>query len=99
MSVGDGEPAEGKEELGAYVNNIGKVGGKYKGARNVFKTLMQEVLIFGSETWVMTPRVGWALGGFQHRVARRITRRKPRRLLDRVWEYPTLETAIQEAGF
>ena len=38
-------------------------------------------------------------GGFQHRLARRITGRQPWRLLYRSWEYPPLETAIQEAGF
>ena len=36
MSSGGGEPAEGKEDQGAYVNNIGKVGGESKGARDVF---------------------------------------------------------------
>ena len=64
-----------------------------------FKTLMQTVLIFWAEMWAMTPRVVRALGVFQHRVARRITGRHPRRLLDGVWEYPPLDMAIQEAGF
>ena len=44
----------------------------------LFKALVQEVLIFGSETWVMTPRIGRALVSFKHRVARRITGKHPR---------------------
>ena len=56
-----------------------RVPGKY------LMTLMQAVLIFGEETWVMTACIVWALGGFQHRVDRQITGRQPRRLLDRVW--------------
>ena len=50
-----------------------------------FKALIQAVLIFGAETWVMTACVVWALGGFQHRVDQQITGRQPRRLLDMVW--------------
>ena len=30
-----------------------------------FKSVVQDMLIFGSETWVVTPRIGRALGGFQ----------------------------------
>ena len=48
MNGGGGEPAEGKEELGKSINNIGKGGGKYKGIRDIFKELVQEVLIFGA---------------------------------------------------
>ena len=64
-----------------------------------FKALIQAVLIFWAETWIMTPCMGWNLGGFQHRVAQQITGRKPRRLLYGVWDYPPLDTAIQEKGF
>ena len=42
-----------------------------------FKAVVQEVLLFGSETWVMTPDMGRALGSFQHRVSRQITGRQP----------------------
>ena len=64
------------------VENLGKEGGKSKGVGMFFKALVQAVLILGAETWVMTPRMGRDLGGFQHRVAQRITGRQPRRLLD-----------------
>ena len=39
----------------------------------LFKVVVQAVLLFGSETWVMTPCMERALGSFQHRVAQRIT--------------------------
>ena len=29
-----------------------------------FKAIVQVVLLFGAETWVLTPRIGKALGGF-----------------------------------
>ena len=29
-----------------------------------FKSVVRLVLLFGAETWVVTPRMGWNLGGF-----------------------------------
>ena len=40
-----------------------------------FKAVAQVVLLFGLEKWVMTPCMGWVLGGFQQRVSRWITGR------------------------
>ena len=45
-----------------------------------FKALIQSVLIFGAETWVVTPRMGSSLGGFQDQMARRLTGRLSRLL-------------------
>ena len=33
-----------------------------------FKSVVQLVLIFGAETWVVTSRMGWVLGVFQDKV-------------------------------
>ena len=64
-----------------------------------FSTVVQVVLLFGSETWVMTPCMEHALGSFQHRVAQRITGRHPRRHEEGGWDYPPLVTAMEEAFF
>ena len=40
-----------------------------------------------------------SLGIFHHRVTRRITGSHPRRWVDRGWEYPPLEVAMEESGF
>ena len=37
-----------------------------------FKAVVQAMLLFGLETWVVIPRTGWALGEFQYQVARRL---------------------------
>ena len=50
-----------------------------------FKAVVQALLLLGEEVWVMNPHMGRALGGFQHRVARRITERQPQRLVDGIW--------------
>ena len=66
---------------------------------NFFKAVVQEVLLFGAETWVLTPRIERALESFQHGAARRITGRHPRRRGDGHWTYPPLNEAMREAGF
>ena len=50
-----------------------------------YKAVVQAVLLFGAETWVLDPRMERALDNFQHRVARRITGRHPRIWGDGIW--------------
>ena len=66
---------------------------------NFFKAGVQQVIIFGAEMWVVTPRTERALNSFIHGAARRITGRQPRRGWDGTWFYPSLEGAMKEAGF
>ena len=40
------------------------------------KGVVQQVLLFGAETWVVTPSMERALSGFLHRAARRLTGRQ-----------------------
>ena len=54
--------------------------GRPEDTRFVFKAVVQAVLLFGSKTWILPPRMERNLGSFQNRVARRITGSKPRRL-------------------
>ena len=63
-----------------------------------FKAVLQVVLIFRSETWVMNPHIGRALVSFQHGVARRITGMHLKIQEEGGWEYPPLEAAMEEAG-
>ena len=63
------------------------------------KGVVQAVLIFVSETWVMTPNMGRSLGIFQNVVARRITGKHPKQQLDESWDYPPLETEMEGAAF
>ena len=65
---------------------------------NFFKAVVQAVLLFGAETWVLTPRMEGALDIFQYKATCRITGRQPRRRGDRRWVYPSLKEAMREAG-
>ena len=64
-----------------------------------FKAVVQVVLLFVSETWVVTPCMGRDLGGFQDQVERRLTGWLLRRKPDRKWRYTSAATAQEEAGF
>ena len=64
---------------------------------NCFKAVVQAVLLFGAETWVLTPRVERALESFMHRGARRITGKQPRRGGDGKWTYTPLREDLGTA--
>ena len=66
---------------------------------NFFKAVVQQVILFGAETWVVTPRMERALNAFMHGAVIRITGRQQRRGWYGKWFYPSLEGAIKEAGF
>ena len=64
-----------------------------------FKVVIQVVLIFGSDTWVVTPCMGKALGGVQTQVMRRLKGKLPLRTTDGKWRYTSEAMAREEAGF
>ena len=77
---------------------LGWEGSKPRVSGMFFKAVVQGVLLFGSETWVLTPCMGRDLGSFQHRVAQRIMERHPRQREEGGWEYPPLVATMEEAG-
>ena len=66
---------------------------------NFYKAVAQAMLLFRAETWVLTQNTERDLESLQHRVAKRITEKQPRRRTDGIWEYPPLAEAMGEAGF
>ena len=52
---------------------------------NFFKAVVQQVLLFGAETWVVSPMIERALSAFIHGAARRLTGRQPRKGRDGKW--------------
>ena len=40
--------------------------------RNFYKVVFKANLLFGSETWMVTPRIGSTLGGFHNRLTHRM---------------------------
>ena len=65
---------------------------------NFFKAVVQQVLLFGVETWVVSPMMEQALSAFIHGAERGLTGRQPQCGRDRKWHYPSLEGSTKEAG-
>ena len=57
-------------------------------------TLVKAVLFFGSETWVVTPRLEKALTGFHHRVVWRMAGMGTKFQLNGKWVYPTIGVVL-----
>ena len=53
-----------------------------------YRSTVQAVLLYGSETWVMSPASLRMLGGFHIHCARRMTGLMPRKQRDGTWNYP-----------
>ena len=59
---------------------------------HIYLAVVQSVILYGSETWVITLHIGRILCGFHHRAARRLTGRQPWRVRDGIWVYPHWRT-------
>ena len=62
----------------------------------VLQAVVQAVLLFGAETWVLIPQIERALCSFQHRVARRLARNQSRRRVVGIWDYPPLKAEMSK---
>ena len=106
MTAGDDEwPAvagnlvKAQKSWGRQARVLSREGAEKRVLGNFFKAVVQQVLLFLPETWVLTTRIERALDSVMHRVARRITGRQPRRGWNGKWYYPSLREAMREAGF
>ena len=55
---------------------------------------VQAVLLFGSDTWVLTPRLEKSPEGFHHQEAQRMAVMGPKRQQGGTWLYPTIGEAL-----
>ena len=106
MTAGDddwpavaGNLVKAQKSWGRLTRILSREGADKRISETFFKVVVQQVLLFGAETWVLTPRIERALDSFMHRAARRITGRQPRRGWDGKWYYPSLAGCMKEAGF
>ena len=86
------------EELRAIISDSELGGVRSEGVRFFYKAVAQAVLLFGAETWVLTPRMERDLDSFQHRFSWRINGKQPWRQGDGSWDYPHMAEAMGEAG-
>ena len=72
-----GNIKKARQSWGRLARLIGRKGADSKVSRAFYIAVTQAVLLFGSETWVLTAKMEKALDIFQARVARKITGRQP----------------------
>ena len=94
-----GNLGKARKSWGRLQRILSREGATKRVSGNFFKAVVQQVLLFGSETWVVLPRVERALRSFIHGAARQITGKQPRIGWDGKWYYPSLVGAMKEAGF
>ena len=63
-----------------------------------YVAVVQEVLLFGSEKWVVTPPLEKSLAGFHHQAVRRMEGTGPKRQWDGIWVYPHIGEALATVG-
>ena len=105
MTAGDddwtavaGTLAKARKSWGRLQGILRREGATPRISGSFFKAVVQQVLLFGAETWVVNPKMERALSGFLHGAARRLTGRQARIEKDGDWYYPSLEGAMREAG-
>ena len=64
----------------------------------IYLEVVQSIIIYESESWVLTLCMKRVWGGYHHRVARMLTGRQPQRGQDGGWFYLLLEDAMEEVG-
>ena len=77
---------------------LGREGADARTSGQIYLEVVQSVIMYGSETWVMASRIGRVLDRYHHRVDHRLTGRQTWKVRDCVWTYPPLEEAMEEAG-
>jgi hypothetical protein len=63
-----------------------------------YKVTMQAVLLYGSETWSLSPLSMKRLEGFHIRAAWRMSGKRPERDVDGSWMYPYSEEVLEAVG-
>ena len=94
MYGGGTEPTTGVGEVGTNDEFLGREEANRRKAGILCMAVVQEVLLFGSETWAMTPRPEKSLEGFHLREVRRMAGMGPKRQRDGTCVYPPIGAAL-----
>jgi hypothetical protein len=77
---------------------LSKDGANPKAMASFYKAIVQSVLLYGSESWVLTLAMEKQLQSFHRRCARYMTGQNIRQNEDGSWTYPSSENVLEMAG-
>ena len=77
---------------------LSKDGANPKAMASFYKAIVQSVLLYGSESWVLTLTMEKELQSFHRRCARYITGQHIRQNEDGTWTYPSSKNVLEMAG-
>ena len=77
---------------------FGREGADRRTEGRFYLAVVQAVILFGSEKWVMTPQTEKALKGLHHRAVRRMSGMVTKHQRDGTWVYPSIGTALATMG-
>ena len=63
-----------------------------------YLSIVHSILLYGSETWVLTDTTLRTLSSFHNKIARFLTRRHIKQLPDDTWQYPETAETLKLAG-
>ena len=86
-----------RQKWGRFSRLLKREGANPRISGMFYKAVVQSVLLYGCETWVITPKVLSVLGGFHNKVARQLAGRQPR-LINGVWDHSPVAEALEIAG-
>ena len=87
-----------REKWGRMEKILGRWGADKRILGRLYTALVQVVILFGSETWVLTSRLEKSLKGFHHREARRMAGVGPNSQWDGTWVYPPIGAELEMVG-
>ena len=90
------QQARGK--WGQMMKSLGRKGVGRRMAYRFNVAVVQAVICFGSETWVVTSRLEKILAGLHHQAVRWTSVTGPKRQWDGKWVYPTIGAALATVG-
>ena len=83
-------------------NRVGKIlkteGANPKVMAKFYLTIVQAVLLYGADSWVIKAKEAVALRSFHRRAVRYMTGCHIRKLQDGKWSYPSHEKLLKECG-
>ena len=78
--------SKARKDLDHKYRILGQEGVNAKRYGKFYKGIVQAVLLFVLEMWMVNPHFGRLIGNFQHRVERQLIGKQPRRFTDSGWD-------------